>query len=136
MRLVAIIAAALLAASPAVAQSCDDGEWLYTYAARVVQVYDGDTIKADVDLGFGVTLRKETFRLYGVDAPEMRGADRPQGILARDWLRARVLGREVTLKTIKDRKGKYGRWLAIICDANGDVIEDMVAAGLVARKDY
>lgn len=37
----------------------------YRYSATVTAVHDGDTFTADVDLGFGVWLRKQTFRLLG-----------------------------------------------------------------------
>ncbi len=40
----------------------------------VNRVIDGDTFEADIDLGFGVWIRKQKFWLYGVDTPETRGA--------------------------------------------------------------
>ena len=128
--------ASSVCAAPALAQSCDDDNWLFTYRATIVDVYDGDTVKADVDLGFGVLLQAETFRLYGIDAPEVRGAERAAGLKARDWLRSRILGKRVTLKSIRDQKGKYGRRLALICDAEGDVIADLVAASHAERREY
>lgn len=84
----------------------------YTYKATVVKVYDGDTITVDVDLGFGVWLTNQKMRLFGIDTPEVRGKEREEGLIVRDWLRGRILHREIVIKTHKDRKGKYGRWLA------------------------
>lgn len=86
----------------------------YHYRARVVSVYDGDTCTVDIDLGLGVWLRGEKLRLSRIDAPEVRGEDRKQGLLARDYLRRLIDGREILLHTIKDKKGKYGRYLADI----------------------
>ena len=43
---------------------------LYFYKLLNVCVVDGDTIKADIDLGFGVVLKKRTIRLVGINAPE------------------------------------------------------------------
>ncbi len=94
----------------------------YTYKARVTEVYDGDTITADIDLGFHVWLHGEKLRLFGIDTPEIRArANRPvnatekaRGLAARDALRDLILGKEVELCTIKDKKGKYGRYLARI----------------------
>ncbi|MFH0984383.1 MAG: DUF1016 N-terminal domain-containing protein [Candidatus Omnitrophota bacterium] len=43
---------------------------LYTYRASIIEVLDGDTVKAVVDLGFGVR-SVQTLRLRGIDAPEM-----------------------------------------------------------------
>lgn len=45
-------------------------ENLFTYAATVTKIIDGDTFTASVDLGFGLSV-KQLFRLKGVDAPEL-----------------------------------------------------------------
>ena len=45
-------------------------EDLYTYRAWVVNVLDGDTLKAVIDLGFGVR-SVQTLRLRGIDCPEI-----------------------------------------------------------------
>ena len=84
---------------------------MYEYKATVTKVYDGDTITVDFDLGFGILIRKQKIRLLGVNTPEVRGSEKPQGIISRDALRQRILGKVVTIKTSKDKKGKYGRWL-------------------------
>lgn len=116
--------------------SCDDGDWRLTYAAAITDVYDGDTVTADIDLGLGVFLGGQKLRLYGVDAPEIRGAEKVAGAASRDWLRSRILGKFVTIKSIGDQREKYGRWLAIICDADGDIIADMIASGMADRMDF
>ena len=85
---------------------------LYEYRAIVTKVYDGDTIWADVDLGFYVWKKDEHLRLLGINAPEVRGEERPQGLVARDALAGRIMGKEVIIRTEKDRRGKYGRFLA------------------------
>jgi len=84
---------------------------MYEYKAKVTKVYDGDTITVDFDLGFGILIRKQKIRLLGINTPELRGPEKPQGIISRDALRQRILGKVVTIKTSKDKKGKYGRWL-------------------------
>ena len=48
---------------------------MYEYRATVISVYDGDTITVDIDLGFGIVLRKQKLRLYGLNTPEVRGAE-------------------------------------------------------------
>jgi micrococcal nuclease len=85
---------------------------MYTYSAEAKKVYDGDTITVDFDLGFGVILINQKLRLIGINTPEVRGESRKQGLISRDKLRERILGEKVIIKTTKDRKGKYGRWLA------------------------
>lgn len=85
---------------------------MYEYMAKVISVYDGDTIRADIDLGFGVKLENQQIRLLGMDTPEVRGDERPEGLVVRDYVRAAILDKEIMLRTFKDSKGKYGRWLA------------------------
>ena len=40
-----------------------DLETMYEYRCKVVKVIDGDTVDVDIDLGFGVWLKKERVRL-------------------------------------------------------------------------
>ncbi|MCW4050800.1 MAG: thermonuclease family protein, partial [Candidatus Bathyarchaeota archaeon] len=82
----------------------------YTYRAVVVSVYDGDTIRADIDLGFGFWAHRRPLRLADIDAPELRGDTLEAGRVARDFLKKLVMGRDVLIETSKS--GKYGRWLA------------------------
>jgi len=85
---------------------------LYCYRANVVSVYDGDTCTVDIDLGLKTWLHGEKLRLNRINTPELRGEEREQGLVARDFLRELVLDHEVLLQTIRDKKGKYGRYLA------------------------
>ena len=85
---------------------------MFEYMARVVSVYDGDTIRVDIDLGFGIKLENQSIRLLGINTPEVRGDERPDGLVSRDYVRESILGKDVMLRTFKDTKGKYGRWLA------------------------
>lgn len=88
---------------------------LYRYRATYISAYDADTIRFNIDLGFGVWLHNQAVRLYGIDAPEMRGDEREQGIVARDFVRGLLRSHpEVMLRTYKDKRGKYGRWLATV----------------------
>ena len=47
---------------------------LYTYQVDVIEVIDGDTLKAVIPLGFGFTTVQK-LRLRGLDAPEIESAD-------------------------------------------------------------
>lgn len=86
---------------------------MYEYAAEIIKVIDGDTVDVDIDLGLDVH-RRERIRIMGVDAPEINAAG-PEGEAARDWLRKYLLpGDIVIIRTVKDRKEKYGRYLASI----------------------
>lgn len=87
---------------------------MYEYRAYVKKVYDGDTITVDIDLGFGVLLKNQKIRLYGINTPEVRGESKELGKKVRDLVRQRILETWVIIKTKKDKKGKYGRYLAIV----------------------
>ena len=83
---------------------------MYEYRARWVEVYDGDTIRAEVDLGLD-TYHRLTLRLAGIDAPEM---GTPEGAASKAHLSSLIADSPVLVRTIKDRKEKYGRYLAIL----------------------
>ena len=86
---------------------------MYEYRCEVVKIIDGDTIRVDVDLGFGIWSRNETVRLYGIDTPESRTRDleeKKYGLAAKKFL-TNMLNDPggVTLKS--HGKGKFGRIL-------------------------
>jgi micrococcal nuclease len=88
---------------------------MYEYRCNVVKIIDGDTVDVDIDLGFGVWMRKQRIRMYGIDTPESRTRDleeKKYGLAAKDFLTG-LLDDEggIVLKTHKDGKGKFGRIL-------------------------
>ena len=90
---------------------------IYIYKAELIRVVDGDTVDLIIDLGFD-TSRKERFRLYGIDAPEMNTA---AGKEAKAWLIG-ILGpygaiyvQTIQLST-KAKRDKHGRFLAVLYD--------------------
>lgn len=88
---------------------------LYYYSAIVKSIYDGDTIRADIDLGFDIWMFNQQIRLLGLDTPEIRGEERPLGLQSKQFVVDRIPpGTEIKLLTIKDQKEKYGRYLGII----------------------
>ena len=90
---------------------------MYEYKCKLVRVVDGDTIDVDVDLGFGVWMQKQRIRMYGIDTPESRTSDdveKVYGNAAKDFLVQWTNSGDLTLKTFKDGKGKYGRILGEI----------------------
>lgn len=109
---------------------------MYQYKAFVTDVYDGDTITVDIDLGLHVWLRGETIRLFGINAPEVRGESRDKGLEARDYLRELILKKEVVLRTYKDKKGKYGRWLGNVQVDGIDVNQDMIDNDFAVKAEY
>ena len=101
----------------------------YVYSAKVVKVYDGDTITIDIDLGFGIVMKNQKVRLYGINTPEIRGDEREQGLISRDYLRDKILDKEIIIQTVKDKTGKYGRWLGIIYIDNININELLITEG-------
>lgn len=91
---------------------------MYEYRAFVRKVYDGDTITCDIDLGFNMIMRNQKLRLVGINTPEVRGESRPEGLKVRDIVRSRISNKWVVVKTTKDKKGKYGRWLGEIYESD------------------
>jgi len=87
---------------------------MYEYRCSVVKVIDGDTVDVDIDLGFGVWLRKERIRLRGIDTPESRTKDleeKKYGLMAKLFLQKMLSQTDIILKTYKDAEGKFGRIL-------------------------
>ncbi len=114
---------------------------IFHYKAVVKSVYDGDTCRADIDLGLSIWTKNEKLRLSRINAPELRGDDREAGLKSRDFLRDKIDGKEIVLQTIKDKKGKYGRYLAEIWleDENGEWIninDLLVESGYAVYKEY
>ena len=88
---------------------------MYVYRCNVVKIIDGDTVDVDIDLGFGVWMKNERVRLYGIDTPESRTRDlveKRYGLAAKQYL-TNMLDDEggIVLKTHKDKTGKFGRIL-------------------------
>lgn len=106
---------------------------MYEYKAIVTGVYDGDSITVDVDLGMRVWLHKQKLRLAEIDAKPIKGAEREAGLAARDFLRGIVLGKIIIIRTKKDTKEKYGRWLAEIELDGVAVNELMLSSGHAAE---
>lgn len=87
---------------------------MFEYKCKLVRVIDGDTIDIDIDLGFGVWLRKQRIRMYGIDTPESRTRDleeKKYGLAAKKFLKGMLSDTELLIKTKKDGKGKFGRIL-------------------------
>lgn len=102
------------------------------YEALVTNVYDGDTVTADISLGFGVLLTKQKLRLSKVRAPEIRGLTRADGLITRDALREKIDKKLVTIETDGYSKGKYGRWLVIVYVDDFCVNDWLIASGLAS----
>jgi len=118
---------------------------LYYYAGHVTSVYDGDTFTVDLDIGLGIWRRSQTIRLWKVNTPELRGADREKGLEARDFVAALILDKAILLRTILDKRGadrteKFGRLLGevLLPGETDDVInlnELLIRQGIALPMD-
>lgn len=94
--------------------------------ARVLSVYDGDTVKVEAAMWPGLTWTGSV-RIQGVDTPELRGkcaGEKRKARAARDFVKGRV-GKRVMLLNVK--KGKYaGRVVARVRLADGTDLTELL----------
>lgn len=110
---------------------------MYEYRMEVVSIVDGDTIHAAIDLGFDQWCNK-TLRLYGINAPERGTPEGKESLLHLVELLTKddnLTYRPCVIWTHKDKREKYGRYLAtIFTDQNGtSVNESMVRDGFAVE---
>ncbi len=97
----------------------------YVYRIRSIhKVVDGDTIDADIDLGFDISLTKR-IRLAGVDTPESRTTDsyeKKLGLESKEWLKHRLeFAKDIIIRTeLPDSTEKYGRIIGHLYINNED----------------
>jgi micrococcal nuclease len=89
----------------------------YRYRCKITRCVDGDTVDAEVDLGFN-THQRIRFRLWGINTPERGRAGFHE---ATEFLETFVSDNPVTV--VSRKTGKFGRWLGeFFVDVNGETI--------------
>ena len=114
---------------------------LFYYQGIVKSIYDGDTLTVDIDMGLGCWIHNEKLRLLRINAPEVKGESRTEGLAARQYLRSLLAKKEIVIETYLDDKEKFGRFLAEVWALNADgayfnVNDAMVQAGHAIYKEY
>ena len=103
---------------------------MHEYRCKVVKIIDGDTVDVDIDLGFGVWMRKQRIRMYGIDTPESRTRDleeKKYGLAAKWFVEEHIpVGSTQILVTMKDGVGKYGRILGKFKLEDGRILNEMM----------
>ncbi len=95
---------------------------LHVYRARILRVVDGDTLLADIDLGFQVH-KEQRLRLAAIDAPPV---DSPSGAKASQYVQDRLATVEfVVVWTVKI--DLYGRYVAHVFYQPGESDKRLVA---------
>ena len=100
---------------------------MFEYQAKVINVVDGDTLDAEVDLGFKI-YTKQRLRLAHVDTPERSEKNYTE---AKEFVKKAVLNKEVKIKTSK--QSKWGYFLAEIY-INNESLADMLISQNLAKK--
>ena len=86
---------------------------MYEYRCKVKRFIDGDTIDVDIDLGFGMTYKKQRVRMLGIDTPESRTRDLVEkkfGKASKKHLK-NLLEYPFDIELVSHDKGKFGRIL-------------------------
>jgi micrococcal nuclease len=109
----------------------------YHYSAKVIDIHDGDTIKVDIDLGFGIILKSQTFRFFGINTPEIHGTSKTAGMKSLAYVKKAINKKDIIIVSIKDEKEKYGRWLGKIYYQDGenwiDLNQELIDKGLAVK---
>jgi len=106
----------------------------YIYKIEVLRVIDGDTIDAEIDLGFDISIQKR-IRLHGINAPEVRTRDKEEkarGYKAKEYLESIIKQQNNVLYLKSMDKGKYGRCIGILFEVDFDncsINDDMIHEG-------
>lgn len=115
------------------------GSDMYEYKGYVTNVVDGDTVDVHIDLGFHIGF-DDRLRLYGIDTAEIfrprNEAEKEHGYAARDLVERFCVDKPCIIKTYKDKRGKYGRWLADIIVDGKSLVFELKAAGMAKRENY
>jgi endonuclease YncB( thermonuclease family) len=116
----AILALAVLSAAPAMAAE--------PVTAKVLSCYDGDTCRLEREILPG----RDRVRLANADTPEIEGRCQEEidrAMMARDYTRALVAGKVVTLSAIEP--DKYRKRIDAYVSIDGrDLGDALIAAGL------
>ncbi len=102
---------------------------LYTYPAEVIEVIDGDTFHASLDLGFGFTMTQRV-RLKHVDAPEILTSE---GKAAKAYLEKLLAKSKGQILIQSSELDQHGRPLAIAWAGDTLVDQALLEKELVVK---
>ena len=114
---------------------------MYNYNAICVKVIDGDTIDAEIDLGFDIKVTKR-IRLGGINAPESRTRNKVEkklGLAAKERLKEMLEGAANCFELESQEIGKFGRVIGrLLIDkiAGKDVITKVCVNDCLVKEGY
>ena len=102
---------------------------MYRYKVSVVKVVDGDTVDVNIDLGFGMSYKKQRVRMLGIDTPESRTRDLVEkkfGKASKKHLKDIL--EQGGIQLVSHDKGKFGRILGelFIGDSSYSINQQMI----------
>lgn len=111
---------------------------LYWYKALCKSVIDGDTLDLEIDLGMNIFIR-ERVRLAEINTSEIFGVkvgsdEYNAGLKSKARVEELALSKTVFILTIKDKKEKYGRYLAKVYLEDGTCLNDLLLAEGLAKS--
>ena len=114
---------------------------MYNYNATCVKVVDGDTIDAEIDLGFDIKVTKR-IRLGGINAPESRTRNKVEkklGLAAKERLKEMMEGAANCFELESQEIGKFGRVIGrLLIDkiAGKDVITKVCVNDCLVKEGH
>jgi endonuclease YncB( thermonuclease family) len=111
------------------------------YEINLIRIIDGDTIVADINLGFDIILKSQTIRLNTIDTPEIHSEDeieKKQGLISKQKLAELLTNQSdppafnpknniILFVNKNNYRDKYGRILGIIFVATVNINSYLVA---------
>ena len=106
---------------------------MYSYNAKIINVVDGDTVDAEIDVGFKIKITHR-LRLIEVDTAEMHDANpdlRKLAKTAKQYLIDTLLNKTVKINTYK--ADAFGRYLVEIYLDKFCVNDYLIESGMARR---
>lgn len=108
------------------------------YSINLIKVIDGDTVIADIDLGFDIVLKSQIVRLNNIDTPEIHSDDeieKKQGLISKQKLTELIINKSIILFVEKNYKDKYGRILGTIFVATININDYLIQNNYAVKYD-
>ena len=104
---------------------------MFEFPAKLIRCVDADTVRLEMDVGFGMIRREASYRLSRIDAPEL---STDAGKLAKAALEGHLAGKTLVAQTYK--ADNFGRYLIELQGDGANVSDWLVANGYAAYKDF
>jgi micrococcal nuclease len=107
------------------------------YKGKVARVIDGDTVVVSLDVQFlylNMTIHDITFRLVGINTPEIKGEEKEEGLKVKEYVKELIEGEEI--EVIVHGFDKYGgRWDATVYHKGKNINAHLLRKGMGEKLD-